>query len=1335
MSTPPRDVLDLSVQSFTANQLAIKVKNKSAAVLEKKLHIKLTLPDELVGAAIASAAEDAADKIADPPGMADVTTLMTGPPGWSVCAMGDPSESVVDLIFFNSRDRNWRVLNPPIKLDVGADFTIVIPLKSHTEFAGLAIPYRYQHGPETDGPPLSDTLELRPPAPTDPKVTLTTDEPSPTMIKPGKEVEISWEVENAVSATLRGPLPGGNTEWFLSDDPDSKISMHKGLFEIAAVGPMTYILQAQVSRPGKANLQVIKMLSLDIYSSAKYGYVAARWPRRVLPYGLVEVDWAAWGVKSVILETIGASRQVPLTGMSVTGFLQGVGVMRITAGKAVEEKSVPVTLNVELGEFSQVEPTNYKVIPWTPLQSEFTGRPIGLAVAVPNMALLTTDGLWITKVEEHDTFEPNEELEFIKISTPEPKAWLAIAALGNEFVILRQTKQDDLQVALYSFDGLPSDIPPLDLPVHRPFMTSDAVFDLAIHGDRAYVVVENPSRSVRSAFSVGFEGGKAEYRHELLLDGFWNYRLLTFDDALYALNRDSGEMFRFELKDGELEPHRAASAIDEKGASMVKRGLLVPVGHVLAVLSPTSVPSLETLKAYGLKNILPYKNLTPPKSGKIPQDLVYSPQNNRWTRCGHGLNVKEGVVAFRGGESPRLWLIDPNPNAVPDPPGAKTYTLHVQSEYLFLQDYVKDLPAKPLPVVFNEKCNKYRFINNTGMEFVPMNETCFRAGLKPFSAGGRAYFTPPLPTGPISTAEPVEFLYNDADPQATATLRFLAKRGRGIEHEYVLEVTLSGPRFSYSTAVFKRLTPNAQGGVSVVEVPGKRESPITSGLIEVLPRQLGDGIRLRIRNATPYKTLWLRSPDELKSEDQQKEYDEAKGIAIRYDTPRFSIYAHGAGEMPVDVDFTLPDGIEMSPASEVQKKRIRFRKNGAQPFGVESISIKETGGYSAYECTLRYQVEKTLNGAYFGDGVPSNDGATIYLPIAEPPGVTNAKILKIDADNLQTTAQASVTGWNIFYGSNSIAVLEDRILANFNREQVNVFYHDLRSKPGLSVAQFEYDVLTSLKGSGPYIFTVGYKEDPTSGNRYNYRNDSWFFDGERLHHYTIGSPSSPRMSAGRSRVPGAPSWVAPNTISPMDVRPGAAMAICIEGGVMGGDLKNNWKQIDVELPGTGREEAIHVDPTEDLIFSAHSKAGGSGLMISRINVARPSEKLTIELPTAPFHVVTDLSNPSFPKLDYYRARAVSLRATSDALFVSHGTKIYVLDKTNLTQRKSIQLRLPARLIQVRRGKPPGEKQEPYDAPQECYFVWAISSRYSGNGEVVRANGQDFETILYKIAIL
>src|SRR5205085_1289779 len=155
------------------------------------------------------------------------------------------------------------------------------------------------------------------------------------------------------------------------------------------------------------------------------------------------------------------------------------------------------------------------------------------------------------------------------------------------------------------------EVPPVDLPgdLQGLISQSGTVYDLAAFGGRVYLVVEAfiYGATVRRAYSLRFANKKAEQRPEPRLEVLPGYRLVTFDGGLYALNRDTGRMFRFELTpEGKLEqPYQAASAVDNsetaqhRGQSMIRQGLLVPVGRVLTVLCPSSVPSLEALKPFG----------------------------------------------------------------------------------------------------------------------------------------------------------------------------------------------------------------------------------------------------------------------------------------------------------------------------------------------------------------------------------------------------------------------------------------------------------------------------------------------------------------------------------------------------------------------------------------------------------------------------------------------------------------------------------------------------------------------------------------------------------------
>lgn len=1331
---PDPQLLKFSVDGYTTDQLILKVQNTTGASLDKGMTIELRPVAYLLDQRIKDAAREAATN-PQLPGVKSLSGIVSGLSGWTVWAMRESTDNIVFIMLVNDRNEAGQEITPT-KLDASAEFTIRIPLNRQASRATVDLLYSYQYDTNDR---VDDKLELKSADAPDwtPVVTLTTDEKSPTMIDPMKDVKIFWHIKDGVSATLRGPLPGGNSEWTLSDSTSSDFKMSDGVFQIKAVGAATYILQAEVKRPdGKPNVQVVRMLSLDVYTKGKYGYVDAR-PQRVLPFGLVEIDWAAWGADKVTVEAGGVSRTIPLTDMTLSGFRQGTGVMRINAGRPQSDKQpleTTVDLSLEIKGVKKTEAsTKFKVIPWRKmLKSTFTGQPVGLAVAAPDLALLTTDGLWIANVG-NDDFTPINYDQIDKVSfnhatkTEKPKAWLALAALelsatDKKFIVLRQTSQDDLQVALYkSSDGKPDEIAPLDLPADlRPLMGhAGREFDLVVLAGRAYVVVESPlaGGTVRRAFSVRFDSQtkKAEFRSEPLLESLPGYRLLIFDDALHALNPVSGQMSRFNLKDGKLDqPYKAAGAVD-KGSSMVKQGVLVPVGRVLAVLSPSSVPSLASLEAFGLKNVLGYRTMSPPKdSGTLPQDLVYNPQNNRWVRCGHGLDIEAGVVAFRGGDSQRLWVIEPN---------GDTYTLTVSSEHLFSHDYVTELPSKPLPAVFN-KTRQFRITNNTPIHFVPMDDACRKVGLMDFSSTSPAELTSRPNDFPPATTQTFEFRYNESDP-GELTLRFLVPREPGVKLDYFLEVTFFGADLSTATTVIKRV--NTQGAVSIAAVPSTREQHSTAGPIAFYPKALLNGIRLEVRNSSPYK-LWLRRPAAPEPRDRENEYLGGP-ILIKYNTPPISIYAHGAGELHFDVDFGQPPGFEVSPGSVGQKKRIRINPDASTGLNVEAFSHREGDEYDTYECTARYKRQRDLEFVYLGDGVPDKDGAYIYIPVAS---ASTLQILKVDANALVPVASNGLTGGiaggGVFAAPNSVAVLKDKVIAILKDTDFMVYDHSLKFIKGVRLIQ--HDVVTNLKGSANDVkfCMLGMKQENSGPVKYSYsyveRSFDPNFNAERDLVLDLQKGFTP------ARVPGAPAWVSPSTTSPIDVSPGLAVALCVEGGIILIDLKSK-KVMEVGISGTGREEAVVIDPIEPLIFCAHAKPDTHGLMISRINASNLSEKQTITLPSTVTHMAVDTNSFVGPNLRYNRRRAVSLAVTPDALFVSHATKIYVLDKRRLTERQQVTLDLPCRLIQARRTKAPGETHAKYGTPRDCYMVWAVGSMYSGGGQ----NMEKFRTTLYKIGIV
>src|ERR1044072_8968630 len=266
--------------TFTDRLLELKVRNTSGGPLEKRLVLEFTPPAHLVDEKIIEAAREAAVS-EDPPGAASLAGIVTGPAGWSVWVRREPADSSLIIVFINDMDQNGKNMEP-IPFATGAEPLLRIPLDPDAERVSIEILYDYQHGAEASDPHVRGKLALTSePSVRKPQVTLTTNATSPTAVIPGKKVTVKWHVEDGVSATLRGPLPGGNTELFLSPDPNADHKISDGMFEVRIMGPTTYVLQAQVKIPGKADTVVTRMLSFDT-PSQKYTYLHTQRTRVLL---------------------------------------------------------------------------------------------------------------------------------------------------------------------------------------------------------------------------------------------------------------------------------------------------------------------------------------------------------------------------------------------------------------------------------------------------------------------------------------------------------------------------------------------------------------------------------------------------------------------------------------------------------------------------------------------------------------------------------------------------------------------------------------------------------------------------------------------------------------------------------------------------------------------------------------------------------------------------------------------------------------------------------------------------------------------------------------------
>lgn len=1299
------DMFTFEVESYTATKLDIKVKNTSGEALEKALVIQLKPPKALMGDAVKTAADAARG---EPQSRKKLTGIVTSPPALSVWATPGETNDSLGIMFKNDlNDAGTKV--SPNKIEAGAEFTISIPLDSTAARAAVIIfPYACKHG---TGAILNGTVELKSqPDQWVPNVTLKTNQDNPTAIEPpGLEIKILWNIENAVSATLRGPGPGGNVALELGT---KAFPFRDGELLIRAVGPVTYLLQADVKNPAtNQSVQITKVLMLDIKGSKQYGHIKAS-PERVLPFGPVKINWAAWGISKVIIDIGGATTNVELTEMSLTGHYQGKGVLDITAGRGgpIESAETKAYLTVAQGPaFETAQVTGFRVISWRTMKnSSFKGTPISMAVAGSVIGLLTTQGLWTANVGTNDfnpiNYDLDPELTFTQKVTDAPKAWLGLAAFGDKFAVLRQTNQNDLQMVLYTAAGAVDGVP-VDLPGDWRSLVSrgGAVFDVAAYGGRVYVVAENQQRR---ACSVVFQG-ETKTREELALESLAGYRLLTFDGVLYALNRDSGNMFRFTLTaDGKLEPRKAASAVTQvsgRQTSMVKQGMFVPVGNVMAVLSPSALPSLASLAAFSVQNVLKYETPQMLRDAVISQDLVYNPQQDLWSRCGHGLDLEPGMIScFRYGDSKRLWVIEPK---------GKTYTLTVSTEHLFAHNYDLDLVSKPLPVFLNKNI-ECKILNNTNLQFVPLDDTCFKAGVTPFSSTSLVEMNPYSINLTAGVENRFAIRYGSLDPPSSITLRFMVQPPAGVNNRDFLELTLSGTDLSTATTIFKRINVNAQGSTSIAELSETRQQHATNAQIQILPPGLV--MKLTFRNTTPYQ-LWLRSPE---APDQSARAYNGEEISINYSVPPFSIYAHGAGDLVFEIDISKPHGMEVKQPNTNQTQRIRVDQSKAQALRLHLIAFRPAGAAANYEFAVSHRIETALPGVFIGDGVPA--GENFYVPLGSARDANKSDVVRITANDLKLEKSISVDSSGIFSHPNSIAVLSDKVVGIFQGTAAVALSPDLTLLGGHGF--FWHDIITTLKGAGTKLWMLGIKVEP--GNQLKCSIVDLDTSNSALNILSLDQQKGFR-NAG---ITGAPAWLSPLTNSPMDVN-GQTAAICVEGGLFLIDL-NRKSVTEIKLEGTGREEAVLVDLRDNYVFCAHSTPNGQGLIVSYVSLQNQQTRANHTFFTPVHNMLTHTNPPTTPDLKYKSSRGVSLVAVQDQLVVSHGREIYVLNKRDLRVLREVTVDLPCRLIRAQLGTPPGESHPKYGAPREGFIVWAVGGTYEGNGQT----RDKYQTAIYKIAI-
>ncbi len=941
---PEIDLLKFAAPVINSGNLEIGVKNDGQAPISEQLLIEFkilaSLVDPRIGALIQKARTSSVPKR-----MASLAGIVTVEGGLSAWLYYYDSDDYVAMRFVNYLDqKTGKPLVPPAKIDTGAAMNIIIPLTQQGSRARSTLSYMYKYGERNA---VNGSFDLTPDSGTGdytPKVSFTLDQPNSTALEPASRVKLSWKIADGVSATIRGPLPGAHSKLTLSKNPKSDLRIDEGSLEIYAVGHAVYFLDAQVKPPrGRQNIQVIRTLIIDTKKVDQFASLRVR-PDRVLPNGQIDIDWAVWGVQKAKLR-IGEDKSftLKLTEQDKLQTYQGTGTWRERIG----DTSDKVYLRLVNSDFeekkAEITVAKWKEVTPTP---KFTGKPLGLAVIAPNMALLTTDGLWIAKVGKDD--KTKIDPKFNKTSTDTPKAWLALGTFQDNFIVLQQTKIDGVQLARYNSDGK-REGEPLDLDdffmylLHRP----GTIFDLVGFRDRIYIVAERrlPGGTIRNAVMVNFDD--FAWHSEPLLNRLENYRILAIGDGLYGLNRESGHMLRFVVEERDVEEaHRAASAASP-GQSLVRTGLLVTVDDVLLVLNPDLPSSFKHSPQLRMTNVedFTFEELDPESDIKQPpQDLIYNPQKNEWLPCGNGLQVGQGsVAALRGGDSERLWVIQP-------PDGGtnlstRMHTLTDASSDLFAPDYVttrngEKFPAADLPPALNAK--KIIEIRNDSDLHLTVMDIVLNSGLEGYSSAALVEVDPE-PREPLGrgSKKRFEIKYYKTDP-TPVRLRYMLTPTEPMLG-YVFELTLSGLGLSTITSVFKRVRYASDGTVVINEIPGTLVNhPDTNPIVIPPPKRLSERFKLVTVNATRYD-MARETPSPPVSVHISRE------DVLKLDTPTIVISPrngsdyHRLGELRFDINFAMPHGIEVSSGSLSQEKLVRVNTDRARALEARLVKMLNPG--------------------------------------------------------------------------------------------------------------------------------------------------------------------------------------------------------------------------------------------------------------------------------------------------------------------------------------------------------------------------------------------------------
>lgn len=1328
----PFEVTARTAKAGQTDVLEVGVKNASTETFSGFILIELKFPVQMVSKDVSDLVVKARTNT-KPRNMASLDKVVTAPAGWTVWASNDPNQDIAVIRVLNTAiDENTsKPTGPLAAFAPGAALRLPIPLTAAAPTTLYTLDYGYQTGTgkttRVDG-----SLDIIPAGHGDwtPVVKFWCNKETTTMLDPGEEVILKWEIEKGIAATLRGPLPGGNSKLVLTRGADGPYKLEKGSLSFLAVGPSTYVLDAEVEGPpGQGNVQVLRTLSFDIFSPKNYSYVSVR-PDSVMPNGQVQIKWAVWGVQTATIKVgIRHSLDLELTEQNLSRWYQGAGVWHVNASptKATEKVRLSITTDGDdsTGVTADINANKWETIEDNP---KYTGTPLAMAVTSDGyLGLLTSDGLWAAEVGTTDPGSPDPDFKKLPVTG---KSWHGLTALGANFIVLRQQSENN-NFVIESYDRSGSSKGSITLP--GDFQTiagrAGASIDLVSYNGRAYAVA-NASfvrRTGRAAYSVVFAPA-ANIRPEPRLSTLNNYRLVTFANALYAYNRGSGRMYRFMVtSNGELgPPHRAASAVNAEGVSMIKSGTVVPIGSLLAVLDPSALPSFLSNPAdpiTALLNVAGFKveNLQRSlRSNESPQDIVYNPQKDAWVTCGRGLKVEAGtVVGYRGGKSPRLWAAKPD----------KTwYKLAGANEKAFAPEFVYQYTNKPLPPAL-DGVREFTLTNNTNIELVPLDAVCQKGALPAFESDGPAELLSLMPQSLRSYGRHTFRFAYSKDDLSPVTLRLMAGGCRG--PRYFLELNLAGDglqRIGYS---FKRLA----GDGTVASVPGATDMPRVGNELTVLQTgALRQKTSLYIMNQTPFNSLQLDPSPGL---SPTTVWDR---VEIDYQTPRFKVYVagqEGLGHVWVDTDFTVSGEkeSEVASGSEPQRCRIRLNPDDLNKLELQNQMITSSHArmveFEKFDgskfhispphqdvyvntCQLQPPSKLVLDAVRLGDGVLTRDGKYIFIPLAKPDDVKKVRIARIDAQSFETAELAADSPGHVFSLPNAVVVSDKDCIAMFGEP---AYYK--------STHKFETPTKRVVPG---YKELVAIAATPAGGLYYLSKTSP----GDSLDvnpNYTLVVEPYPQTS--RTEIP--LNDFRHNIKTP-------ALAVSPDGNTAA--VGDHAGMLIIDVPGRRvqafRNYAILNNPAYvafshdgQWIYSLHHAyannlnrhmSRANDIMLTRVRVGRIDETKTIRLQDVTGdYAVTSRTNPTFRPGEITKEwqPGLTLAVTPDnqTLFVSIGLTIMKVTASNLQpQQWRATTELPSRLVGVK------------EKSGGTWMVYSLGSIYTGDG--IKAN--EYKTQLYAI---